>query len=287
MKNNKIPTDNVNFNVAGTQTNALPSNYIRTKSDTEKQKEAEAAFESFFNAPSKEPSNPTKKNSLEEAFDEIITAEDEYVKEISSSDMIEEDEDVEELLRSLEEDVKNLPDRENRTTLVVNLYAGPGSGKSKMASGIFFELKSRGINCELVTEFAKELTWEERSMALNNQIHIFGEQHHRIFRLLGKVDVIITDAPLLFTPIYDMERRVSLKELALNEYNKMRNYNVFVVRKQGYNPAGRKQDYYQSLDLDYRVSRFLNENYIPYVNITGDVEGKDYVVRQILNIINR
>jgi len=129
-----------------------------------------------------------------------------------------------------------------KSTLVVCLYGGPGSGKSTMSAGIFFELKTRGINCELVSEFCKDLTWEERHDTIRDQIYIFGKQFHRLFRLLGKVDVIITDSPILLTPVYDGEHRRSLRNLVVEEHRKMWTYNVFIKRKKTFNPKGRKQN---------------------------------------------
>lgn len=45
-------------------------------------------------------------------------------------------------------------------TLYVNLYGGPGTGKSTGASYIFSKLKLAGVEAELVTEYAKDLVWE-------------------------------------------------------------------------------------------------------------------------------
>lgn len=39
---------------------------------------------------------------------------------------------------------------------VINLFGQPGAGKSTGAAYIFSQLKLRGINAELVTEFAKD-----------------------------------------------------------------------------------------------------------------------------------
>ena len=51
-------------------------------------------------------------------------------------------------------------------TLVVNLFAGPGAGKTSCAWEIASELKKRGIVTEYVPEYAKELVWDENYEAL-------------------------------------------------------------------------------------------------------------------------
>ena len=54
--------------------------------------------------------------------------------------------------------------------ICINLTAQPGAGKSTLAAATFAKLKMLGINCELVTEFAKDKVWENNKMALSNQI---------------------------------------------------------------------------------------------------------------------
>ncbi len=46
-------------------------------------------------------------------------------------------------------------------TLVINMFAGPGAGKSTLAAGTFFRLKCLGVNAEIAPEYAKDLVWEE------------------------------------------------------------------------------------------------------------------------------
>jgi len=45
--------------------------------------------------------------------------------------------------------------------LIVDFFAGPGAGKSTTAADVFAKLKWRGVNAELIGEYAKDLTWSE------------------------------------------------------------------------------------------------------------------------------
>lgn len=81
-------------------------------------------------------------------------------------------------------------------TLLVNLYGGPGSGKSTLAAQIFAALKGEGVVAELVGERAKELVWEQAAAPFD-QLELFVEQRRRILRLVGRVDVAVSDSPLM------------------------------------------------------------------------------------------
>ena len=66
---------------------------------------------------------------------------------------------------------------------VINLFGGPGVGKSTTASGLFYEMKKARLEVELVTEYAKDAVWEGRTSLLDDQIYIFAKQQRRISRL--------------------------------------------------------------------------------------------------------
>jgi hypothetical protein len=172
-----------------------------------------------------------------------------------------------------------------KDTLVVNLYAGPGSGKSTTAAGIFFDLKNHGINTELATEYAKDCVYENRTHTFENQIYIFAKQHHRIFRLLDKVDVVITDSPILLSPIYDAEKRSSLENLVVSEHLNMWTYNVFLRRVKEYNPKGRYQTEGEARIIDAEILNLLDKHRIPYEVFEGTVDGKNSIVGKILKLL--
>ena len=116
--------------------------------------------------------------------------------------------------------------------IVINLTGAPGAGKSTGAAKLFYELKTLGINCELVNEFAKDKTWEHNATALNCQEYIFGKQSYRLKRCRDEVDVIITDSPLPLNIIYtkDEEIKKPLTDLVMAIYNSYDNLNFFINR---------------------------------------------------------
>lgn len=144
-------------------------------------------------------------------------------------------------------------------TKVINFYAGPGAGKSTNAAGVFYEMKRRGIECELVTEYAKDCVWEDRTNVLNNQLYVLAKQYHRLWKLQGKVDYIITDSPMLLSYLYSPpEDKEIVKQIVNHYYNKMDNFNIFVSRTKPYNPKGRMQVEDEAIALDVEISSVVN-----------------------------
>lgn len=168
-------------------------------------------------------------------------------------------------------------------TIVVNLFAGPGVGKSTFCAGIFFKLKLAGVECEMALEYAKDLVWEGSTKKLADyQLYVFNKQFHRVKRVLGKVDVVITDSPILLSPIYDQEKDETFKRLALEQHTKLNTMDYFLERKHAYNPNGREQTLEQAIEVDNELRLFLLENNVPFSNIEAVTENIDVIVEQIL-----
>lgn len=172
--------------------------------------------------------------------------------------------------------------------IVVNMFASPGSGKSTMAALVFSRLKMLNINCELVTEFAKDKVWENNNTALANQLYVFAKQYYRVDRCADKVDVIITDSPLALSPMYNKDPDIHepLKQLALKIANKYSNLNYFIRRIKKYNPVGRLQTEAESDEIAVKLRDAMDANGIKYTAIDGDLMSADIIVNDILKIIN-
>lgn len=169
-----------------------------------------------------------------------------------------------------------------KETLFVNLMGGPCTGKSTLCAMIFSDLKIRGIDTEMALEYAKDVVWEENYKKLSNQVYIFGKQHNRIYRLNGKVDVVITDSPLLNSIIYDETDNQELKALVLSEFKKLNTVNFYVDRTFEYIQNGRVQDYDEALEKDRSYKQLLDENGISYMKVQSGNKSLSLIIEEIL-----
>lgn len=171
----------------------------------------------------------------------------------------------------------------NKLMLCCNLYGAPGAGKSTMAALVFAKLKMLNINCELVTEFAKDKVWENNNTALANQVYVFAKQYYRLDRCADKVDVVITDSPIALSPFYnkDMDIHEPLKQLAYKISQKYNNINYFLRRVKKYNPIGRLQTEKESDEYAIRIKEMLKANGISFKEIDGNLMSADVIVQDV------
>jgi len=177
-------------------------------------------------------------------------------------------------------------------SLVINLYGGPGTGKSTTAAHLFALLKSRGVNAELVQEYVKQWAWESRKPVNYDQFYFFGKQSRKEYSLFGAVDVIITDAPVClgayYTELFGTSEQADLfKKMAKVYYDMVSNdghqyLHIWLNRVKPYNPSGRFQTAEQALEIDKDMKRMLTTDLgLKLLNVDGSEDG----VRHILEML--
>ena len=171
------------------------------------------------------------------------------------------------------------------------MFAGPGAGKSTLATGVFSQLKKIGVNCEYVHEEAKEFTWEKREVTLACQPYIFAKQMRNLWRLKDQVDVVITDSPILLSMIYTNtnEWPDSFLPYVLDQFNAFDNLNFLIPRAKKYNPVGRNQTLEEAVEKDKEIRQVLLDNNIEHVIIksTAFNYGECQAVGEILEKIEK
>lgn len=172
--------------------------------------------------------------------------------------------------------------------LMVNLFGAPGAGKSTGAAYIFSQLKIRDVNAELVTEFAKDKTWERNKKALENQMYMFGKQLFRITRCQDDVDVIITDSPLLLNTIYNHNPILGeeFNNLVFKIFNSYNSLNYYIKRVKKYNPLGRNQTEEESDQIADKVLKMLNDRKVEFTSVEGQLNNYSQIVEDVMEVLN-
>jgi nicotinamide riboside kinase len=154
-------------------------------------------------------------------------------------------------------------------TTIINLYGGPGSGKSTSAAYLYYLLKAGGYNVELVREYVKEWAWENRAIGKFDQLYFLGKQTRKESMLYGKVDYVITDSPVLIGVYYAQlysppnfangirDAAYSFYWLAEQEGHK--HIHVMLKRTKPYNAAGRYQTEAEAKGIDAAMRQMLDD----------------------------
>ncbi len=158
---------------------------------------------------------------------------------------------------------------------IINLFGGPGAGKSTTAAGVFSLLKLDGVNCELVTEYAKDLVWEDRHKTLENQFYVSAKQHNRLWRIPETVDIVITDSPILLGILYSNDKL--FKSMLIKKFSEFNNLNFFLNRVKSFNEIGRLQKEEEANKFCASTVNLLDDNNIPYITTDGNAFGISYI----------
>lgn len=173
-------------------------------------------------------------------------------------------------------------------TLIVNIFGEPSAGKSTAATYIFSQLKMQGISAEYVSEFAKDKIWENNDEVFKFQTYIFGKQNFKLARVNGKVDVVITDSPIILSMIYNPNPSIQkeLNALITKVFSLYNNYNILLIRKHSYENNGRHENESEARKVRDKIVKTCIDNNIPLQLCETNKSTYDKIVNDIINQIH-
>lgn len=156
----------------------------------------------------------------------------------------------------------------------INIFGGPGCGKSTAASAVFTNLKCDGYNTELIQEYVKTWAYEGRDIKPFDQLYLFSKQLRKEAVLLhdNRVQLVVTDSPLMMSVCYstlvDKSLSTHLQGLA-NEFEKTYEPLNIVLGREGceYRLDGRYQNYDEAVKMDELIRNYLDRNKVAYTEI--------------------
>jgi hypothetical protein len=169
------------------------------------------------------------------------------------------------------------------------MLGGSGIGKSTIAAGLYYNMKLKHVNVELVREYVKILAWQEAKIGQFDQVNIFGEQCKLEHTLYGKVDYIVTDSPILLAPVYEyfyhndsMMEEAALKFVKKAKESGVKHMNFLLERGKEYDTKGRYQSEEEAKNVDALTKKFLEKHNISYSTVSGPEEVR---VSKIMEIV--
>lgn len=158
-----------------------------------------------------------------------------------------------------------------KKTKVLNLFGGPGIGKSTLAAALFAEMKNNDVNCELVREYVKLWAWQDRKIKHVDQIYVVGKQAQAESILYGKVDYVITDCPIFLPAVYQKlyyNNNISGEYIAKAAIgtmidaeceNEVTFKNYVLSRGTNFSTEGRYHDKEESIKIDKEIPLMLTK----------------------------
>jgi nicotinamide riboside kinase len=163
-------------------------------------------------------------------------------------------------------------------TKIINLVAGPSSGKSLVAALLFAELKMMHYKAEYIQEYVKTLIWQKRFDEINNQYNVSIQQYKMIKAVDGQVDFAVCDSPLLLGLYYNKSFDTNVSNIEKTDLmikNKMQEFdNVYIFLERNseypYEIEGRIHSEEQSKIIDKELLNILEEMKLPYKKFVSD-----------------
>ncbi len=172
-------------------------------------------------------------------------------------------------------------------TTVINLFGQPSSGKSTTAADIFAKLKMNDISAEVTYEYAKKYAWKKIPIGDYDQYYLFAKELNNLTTLIGKVDFIICDSPLLLAGYY-MKRKTGspyLAEMCNLVYKDLQKdgivfKNFYLPKLKKYSPEGRYETEEQADEIGKELLELLDKSNIDYTVVKSkDSLRSDYILK--------
>lgn len=182
----------------------------------------------------------------------------------------------------------------SRKTFVINFIGGPSCGKSTLAALIYSKLKlhKKKYIVEYVQEYAKYLVWTKQFDILNNQHYVTQYQYKLLKQMVGHVDFIVTDGPLIQGMYYNMHNKDNISNVEKTEkymidcHNEFRNINIFLNRgNYEYEVQGRLQTEEESREIDVILKHLLKQKNIEFTIF--DATATDDNINKIIEFIEK
>jgi hypothetical protein len=173
----------------------------------------------------------------------------------------------------------------------INLWGGPGSGKSATAKKLAGIWSASGYNVDLAAEVVKSWAFLNRECKSFDQLLIFAKQNHAEYLPLScGVQTVVSESPLMMQAVYarmiDVPFVDELIAIARKFEREYPSINILLDRTGvPYRSVGRYQDADAALRVDERMRDFMDA-YVHDYEVVKTVDA-DSLIDRLSGLLSR
>ena len=173
--------------------------------------------------------------------------------------------------------------------IIINVFSSPKVSRKNAIDYVFNTLKQKEINCKIISEYENDDSYESYN-DIKNRIRERNEYIKLIEHKNDKVDCIITDNPVLLSIDYRdnlLPFDESINDERYKIFNSLKILNYFI-----YHTGERLQnesfkDIQNIIEISEYIKKMMDDNHIPYSSIPPITSGYNYIVNDVLSILNK
>lgn len=148
---------------------------------------------------------------------------------------------------------------------VINLFAGPCTGKSTTAFELIYRMKKLGLKVELIPDLPRDEVFSQSWERLNDHLLQLTKLQHQLNMLkTANIDYVIMESPILMRLAYAKDESTIIKDLIVGLHKEQDSLNVNILRNKNfkYDETGRDQNESEALERT-KITDDLVRTHIP------------------------
>ena len=165
---------------------------------------------------------------------------------------------------------------------LIGLIGAPGSGKTTCAAWLFSQMRLKGLRCEMASEFAKDLFWDD-SNAWKDQLYVFANQWRMIDRVLCRTDYVVCDSPPILSMFYNRPHTSAFENLVMERCGEFDTMLYLLKRTAPYDQIGRRETEEESDRLHDEMESWLGLHNVCHSVVESSLDGWTWILENVCN----
>lgn len=167
---------------------------------------------------------------------------------------------------------------------VINLFAGPCTGKTTLTHELMWRMKKMDLKCEFIGDLPRDDVFAESWKKLNDHLFQASQLQHRLNMLKDVgVDFVVMESPILMRMAYAQEEPKHIQDLIIGLHNQQDSLNINLLRNPNfkYDEIGRDQTYEQAIERSKLTTELVFQHIKEPLTVMAGVAAGSYILKEL------